>query len=170
MKQLITVIPFMLLFLFGCAAPKLDVVDQTGRTMPNPHYVMRSIDKSISVLFYYSVISIEKDLDGYDIPVQKYLPLNQHNYISMKKYKYIMVNVEVRNPTEKEYAIWEMVTWKPSTSEDSASGRRVGYSNRSYRSYTIQLPKENKVKYRLQLLGAGGNLLMFLGDFKYSSK
>ncbi|HUW05417.1 MAG TPA: hypothetical protein VMW01_04075 [Williamwhitmania sp.] len=156
----------------GCATQNLDIVDQGGRQIPTPHYIMKSLDKSVSVLFYYTAISTEKDLDGYEVPISKHLALNQQNYISMKKYKTIMVSLEVQNPTNQEYSIWEMIQWKSNGGIDEARGQRVGKSNRSYRSYTIQLPYDEKyknVKYTLQLLSSGGKTLMFLGEFKYST-
>lgn len=170
-KMLISLI--MLLFLLGCAgAPKVSLVDQGGRTMPTPHYVLKSTDKNVSVLFYYTAYSTEKDLDNYEILVPKYLNLYQSHSISLKKYKRLVMNFEVQNPTNEKYSVWETIEWRDEKDADKATGRRIGYSNRSYRSFTVEMPygKNYKdIKYGMFLRAADGRIIMHFGEFKYST-
>jgi hypothetical protein len=166
-------IPIMLLFLIGCVgAPRIDLVDQTGRSMPTPHYVLESTDKKVAVLFYYTVYSAEKDLDGYEILVPKYLNLHVSHNISLKKYKRLVMNFEVQNPTKEKYTVWETIEWRNGNKADVATAKRIGYSNRRYRSFAIEMPYGKgykNVKYAIFLRSSKGQTIMHLGEFKYST-
>lgn len=169
-KMLIPLI--MLLFLLGCAAPSISITDQTGRNMPTPNYVLHSTDKKVSALFYYTAYYVEKDLDGYEVPIPQYLDLMKNNDIPKSKYKHLTINIEIQNPTEAEYSIWELVHWTNKKGLDKGSGNRIGYSNRKYRSYTVQLPNSEdyrKVRYGLTITNDNGQTVMNLGEFRYST-
>jgi hypothetical protein len=172
-NKTITFIPIMLLFLISCmSAPKINLVDQSGRSMPAPHYVLKSTDKKVAVLFYYTAYSTEKDLDGYEILVPNYLNLHVSHNISLKKYKRLVMNFEIQNPTTEKYTVWETIEWKNGDKVEMATGRRIGYSNRKYRNFTVEMPygKDYKnVKYAIFLRSSKGQTIMHFGEFKYST-
>jgi len=160
-----------MLFLVSCGSPKIQLVDEGGRDYPNPSYVLRSNTKNISVMFYYTAYAFEKDLDGMEIPILTYLPIQERNYLSTKKYKRLFMNIEVQNPTEKEYQLWETVSWKSKDGLQWEHRRRLSYSNRAYRNYSLWLPYDEKydnVKYWVTMIEPNGQILIDLGNFVYS--
>ena len=161
----------MLLFLVGCGSPKIQLVDKVGRDYTNPSYLLRSNTKNISVMFYYTAYSSEKDLDGMDVPILTYLPAHVKHSLSTEKYQKLFINIEVQNPTEREYQLWETVSWEGKNGLQWEHRKRLSYSNRTYRNYSFWLPYDERydnVKYWVTIVEPNGKILIDLGNFMYS--
>ena len=79
------ILPIILLLLLGCATTKITAVDQTGRQVPMPHYVLRTMDGNYQVLFYWAKHKGVRDLDGTLISKPSYFDFFKHDEINPKE-------------------------------------------------------------------------------------
>lgn len=172
MKNLI-VLPIIFL-LIGCATSmNMKVTDPAGRSLPTPHYYLRSLSTDLTATFYYVLLNTEKDLDGTTIAHPTYLPMNRIYKANDKDV--LLLVIEISNPKKIEYNLWSetrTVYWKKSFRRNnrSYSGHLLAKSKVEYRQYAFKMPVSDKIKevsYGVRLYEKSNITLMYFGDFHY---
>ena len=130
---------FFVIFIFsvtGCASMHVQYVDPISRSIPEPHYVLQGIGTPIKVLFYYTIFERIIDVDGSIINKPHYLDLlKKHNIVS-SKYKAITITIEIANPTEVKYSLYQQMI----INKKVQSGGVLNISNQPYRQFVYKLP------------------------------
>jgi hypothetical protein len=163
---------FILLFLLtfaSCATIRPMVVDQTGRKLPSPHYVLQSIEYPIRVLFYYSAIEEVVDSDGTIIANPKYLDFFTIHDVFAEKVKAITMTIEVFNPTGIEYSLYEQTLAKYRKSPETQTGMVLNESKMPFRQFVYELPYGYDIRdidYNIKVV-VNDNDAMMLGPFRY---
>jgi len=163
------VIFILFILLTGCAARRPQFVDPTGRLLPNPHYMMQTIGYPIAVVFYYAAYEEVEDVDGSKVKSPEYLSLFEHHNIDAKKIKAITLTMEIQNPREIEYSLYQEIIIKGKEVKTILEGGRANTSNMSYRQYVFNLPYGTDVldvDHHLSLL-VEGNEMLRIGHFQY---
>jgi len=161
-----------LLLVIGCASkPQLTVISSTGEPLPDPHYILDSLDKTIHVTFYYSAISGVKDLDNTVQPVPTFLDKNIINVLSFKKFKELLLTIKVFNPQKIPYTIYrsEAIKFRNGGNMDCVS--IAGKSNLMFRTFKLELPFRQMIttaKVNFEIQGQGGTILIRTGKMEYS--
>jgi len=160
----------ILLFLLGCSS-NVQLVDQAGRDYPEPNYFLQSTQKPIAVLYYFTIYKDEIDLDGTKIPIPKNLSIHEKIALNGNNYSALVMTIEVQNPKEEVYELWEQIDLKNKKGIQWSHGRMVGKSNRKYRAYRFWLPygpEYKNVKQSLYMVGENQQLLLHCGFLTYS--
>jgi len=166
-KSIIFVLVVMLLT--GCATIQPQVVDQTGREIPSPHYVLTGTDYPIAVLFYYSANEHIIDADGTVINKPKYLDFFSHHDIFAEKVKAITLTIEVKNPYGIEYTLYKHERIEMRNVGEVQTGETLNSSKLPYRQFVYELPYGQDIKdveHRVVLMVDNHEILK-IGDFRY---
>jgi hypothetical protein len=163
----------MLSFLFvGCATTmNVELKDQTGRVMPDPHYVLHGIENPIQVLFFYTAYEEVSDVDGTVIGKPKFLDLLTHHDIFAEKTKRITLTIQVNNPNELEYSLYRLIKLQVGDARREVHfGDEINRSKLPQRQFVYSLPYSEDVRaadylITLQVEGSG---VMEIGTFRYN--
>ena len=167
----VALVLLMMLLLGGCATMNVELTDPTGRKIPNPHYVLQSINDQITVTFYYAKYETIDDLDGTLIGKPVFLDLFTVHDIFAEKYKRVTLTIEIRNPNQVEYSLYERIELQVGDMRREAkSGGEIGKSNLPYRQFLFQLPYGEDVRYvdHHVSLDVNGDPVIQMGSFKYN--
>ncbi len=163
---------FTVIFMFsltGCASTHIQYVDPITRSIPEPHYVLQGIGTPIKVLFYYTAFEEIRDVDGSIINRPHYLDLLKKHNVG-DRYKAITLTIEIANPTELEYSLYQTII--NSKKNKVQSGGIINRSNQPYRQFVYKLPLSKDgmdVDYHIKLC-IDSNEIMRIGHFKYRLK
>ena len=169
-----TIILMMSLLLIGCSTTtNLKIIDPTGRDIPSPHYVLRSLYNGMTATFYYASLSVRKDIDGTIIQRPTYLPMNQiYTTISLSE---LVLIIEISNPKKVKYKVWEhssIKKWKKNSGE--TRGVELAKSNLEYRQFVFKMPMDSEIKevsYGVSICEEeSGEPIMYFQDFRYKIK
>lgn len=163
---------FLILLCIGCAGPKVNLIDPTGRSIPNPHYMLMSTSNQIQTVSYWATFKSSKDLDGSTIQHPTFIPYNKDYKFSLRNYSYVTLTIEVKNPQQIKYQLIENVTFIRKYERSAKFNRKViGVSNLPYRQFKINLPfrKEDlgKIQYGVELMTIDDYPIMRFGDLNY---
>jgi len=171
MRQVIAI--FFVLICVACSSTPPIVKDQAGRIYPTPHYTLQDIrGRNLSAIFYFTLFTGEKDLDGSVQTKPTYLNMLKHN--ELPKGSRVTMTIEISNPQKVKYALWERVQYakiNANTNLSEAKGGRIAVSNLDYRQYVYELPTTpdlNTVNYGIDVIGDDGAILFHIGDFNYT--
>ncbi len=165
---------FLIPLIISCAGPSKithEVRLPDGRPFPNPYYVLQTTDpiKSIRVSFFYSSIKVVKDLDGMDVPEQKFLDRRKQHYF-LNEDKSVQLVVRILNPRNMIYKVYIKQNIEYSGGGAMDSYLLVAYSDMKYREFNRLLPIEEGIKeviYILDIRDKAENLLASTGKFHY---
>lgn len=164
------VVSIMLLFLFGCATTNLTAVDQTGREVPMPHYVLRTLDGNYQVLFYWAKHKGVRDLDGTLISKPTYFDFFKHDKIYPEDVSKVTLTIEVVNPKKLRYELWERTIIKDKMGRNISRGGLLGYSNQRERTFVFDLPIDEELDYvdfSIDFVNEDGDPVVHIGDYVY---
>ena len=105
----VTLLVIMAMALVGCATIESPYVDPTGRQLPNPSYTLNVIGEPIRIVFYYTAYKTVKDVDGTEVAEPIYLDFLTHHEFYAGKIKAVQLIIEVNNPMEREYGLYQEV-------------------------------------------------------------
>ncbi len=167
-----TIIMIICFFLIGCATnTNLKLIDPTGRDLPSPHYVLKSIQRNLAATFYYISLTKVKDLDGTTISKPTYLPL--HKVYTTEPTTELKLVIEISNPERIGYKLWKEVSIE-NKSGHIAMGTELAKSNLEYRQFVLSMPNNSEIKevfYNVSIYDNESTLpLMYLGKFHYKIK
>lgn len=170
MKGKYVLLVLLSLLFAGCSTIKPVLKDPTGRLMPTPHYTLEVVGEPITVFFYYTAFEEIKDLDGSLIYKPDFLEFFTLHDIPVQKYKAITLTIEVNNPTNIEYSLYEQATLsRESIQEEIQIGSSSRRSNLDYRQFIFQLPYDddiNLVDY-LVMFQINDREVLRIGNFRY---
>jgi hypothetical protein len=159
------------LFLVGCATQQYIVVDPSGRSFPNPHYVLKAIGNDLTVMFYYTDLDEIKDADGTPLKVPTYLHLHEKNVFSWDKNHSLILTAEIHNPKLVRYSVYEdfnLTTW---VGGQMSARRKIGMSDFRFRRFQVSLPTWEGVKevsHHLEIKSGKEEFpCIMVGDFNY---
>ncbi len=163
---------FLILLCIGCAGPRVNLIDPTGRSIPRPHYMLMSTSNQIQTVSYWATFKSTKDLDGSTIQQPTFIPYTKDYKFSRKKYSHVTLTIEVKNPQQIKYQLVERVTFIRKYKRSTKFTRKIiGVSNLPYRQFTINLPfrKEDrgKIQYGVELMAIDDYPIMRFGDLNY---
>ena len=162
---------FIMLFLTGCATTQTRFVDQTGRVLPEPHYGLRVVGEPMYVTFYYTAFETINDLDGSKIAKPKFFGFMETHDIFAEKYQSITLTIEVNNPTQIEYSLYERRMMEIGSPRVQAqTGGEIKRSNLEYRQFVIPLPYGEDIRSvdHLIILRIDDQDVMQIGSFRYN--
>lgn len=168
MRKIVTLICMMLLV--GCATVKTEFVDPYGRQMPNPHFVLQAVGEPLLVTFYYTAYEEIKDVDGSSIAKPTFLDFRSYQNLSVEKYKAITLTIEVRNPKNVEYSLYEQVKYDTANYGGKVQkGGEINRSNQAYRQFVYRLPCKDGVRAvdHVVIVHANDHEIMRIGHFRY---
>lgn len=161
----------LLLFLFGCATGSMIAVDQTGREVPMPHYMMRTMDGNYQVLFYWATHEGVQDLDGTILSKPTYFDFfSEMEKINPNKVSKVTLTVEVVNPKMLRYELWERTIIHDRDDNVISRGRMLGFSNQRSRTFTFTLPIDQAIKtveFGIDFVNFEGQPVVHIGDYNY---
>ena len=165
-------LPMMLLLLSSCAGTtNVTTIDQTGRQVPMPHYVLKSMDDNFQVLYYWSKHSGYRDLDGTPLTYPTYFDFTKKNQkINTKEVTKIVLTIEVLNANLRPYELWERSTMHDRNRMTISRGGRLAHSNQRMRVYEFELPLHQEyefVDYSIDLVDESGMPIMHFGSYEY---
>ena len=133
-----------MMFLVGCATVRPQFVDPTGRKLPNPSYTLQVIGDPMHIIFYYASFEEVKDVDGTMISKPTYQSFLKHHDFYANKVKAVTLVIEVNNPNETEYSLYETVDVKIRKGQTNTTevqmGGEVNSSILPYRQFVYPLP------------------------------
>lgn len=150
------------LSLISCA-PKIQLFDQTGRSMPQPSYLLTSESPPIQVIYYFSkienVIDLDKSLH------KQYTFIDPKNVTTFTEGQKVELTIEVLNPTRATYKLFKTVHHDRGSQVSSEA-----VSNLRYRVITIDIPTEipGSIKFNLQMFGVDDDPIMLVNHFNYN--
>ena len=161
----------LLSFLFGCATGSMIAVDQTGREVPMPHYVMRTMDGNYQVLFYWATHEGVQDLDGTVLSKPTYFDFfSEMKEINPNKISKVTLTVEVVNPKMLRYELWERTIIHDRDNNVISRGKMVGYSNQRSRTFVFIMPIDQAIKtveFGIDFVNFEGQPVVHIGDYNY---
>lgn len=157
------------------STPKVNVVDPSGRPLPNPHYTLKTIgeENKVSTMYYYTFYSNEKDLDGQLLMHPIYQDRKGQVTYDLDDTSGLTLTIEIFNPEKIKYSLWKRVVITTKDGKQMYEGDRLALSDKPYRFHIIELPlnKEfEKVEYDVSLIGKKGESLMHFGPYEYGVK
>lgn len=174
MKMASKVMPaIMLLFIFiGCATQNIQVTDQVGRQLPTPHYMLKTIDNNIQVLYYWAYhIDDKKDLDGTPISQPIFFDYMKNNGKTIpSNVKAITLTLEILNVKQERYELWERTLINDRNGNFSSKGGIIGFSNQRYRQFVLTLPYSpdlTKVEFAVDFVDSTGMPILRFGEYEY---
>ena len=165
------IVSLSILFFISCAGPSIVLKDQLGRKLPDPHYVLQGINNPITVLFYYTAFQKVVDVDNSIVFTPFFLDLYTFHNIDTKKYEMITLTIEVNNPENLKYSLYEKIEYERG---DMRNEYIIGGLSRSsdlqYRQYVYNLPFKEEVKYAKHLitLTINDQTILQIGEFQYN--
>lgn len=170
MRKTITMI--ICFFLIGCSTrANLKIINPTGRDLPSPHYVLKSMQRNLVATFYYISLSKVQDIDGTMIPKPKYIPL--HKVYTTEPATELMLIIEISNPERIEYKLWKEVSIEDKNGH-TEMGAELAKSNLEYRQFVLSMPNNSEIKevfYNVKIYeNKSERPLMYLGNFHYKIK
>jgi hypothetical protein len=161
----------ILLLLVGCAAPKLYITDQTGRSVPSPSYVLYSSSSHpLQVTFYWSSTKIKKDLDNSTHKIPTFFNFTKPQTFDVGEVDSLLLIMEVHNPKELKYQLWEVYTASDRKGNKLLRDQMIAESNFRYRRHVVNLPYNvnlKRVSYGVQVIDNSGIPVMNIGDVVY---
>lgn len=160
-----------ILLITGCSTINTTIQDPTGRTVPTPHYVLQAVGIPLTATFYYVALKEIKDVDGSVIIEPEYLDFLKFYDIQFKKYKGILLVIEVNNPLELKYTFHESKLTKVGKNLiDVRVGGILNSSNLKYRQFVYELPYGQHIHTvdHLITVSAGARDIMRIGNFRYN--
>jgi hypothetical protein len=173
MKMASKVMPaIMLLFIFiGCATSNMIAIDQTGREVPMPHYMLRTMDGNYQVLFYWATHEGVEDLDGTILSKPSYFDFfSEMKEINPNKTSKITLTVEVINPKKLRYELWERTIIHDRNGNVMDRGGMLAYSNQYSRTFTFTMPIDKEIKsveFGIDFVNSDGDPVVHIGDYNY---
>lgn len=170
----VTLLIALVITLVGCTTIEHNLVDPTGRKIPDPSYILAVLDTDILIVFYYASYDETVDLDGSSIPNPDYLDFLKFHDFSRKKTKAVTLTIEVRNPQGLEYSMYqemELVIRKDSVNTMKMQvGGEMYKSNLPYRQFVFKLPLREDVRTvdNLVKLYVGKHEVARIGNFRYN--
>lgn len=167
------VILFIIIFFTttACSTINTKIYDPTGRAMPDPHYVLQAMGTPLTVSFYYSAFQQIKDIDGTIIPKPVFLDFLKFHDLYAEKYKTVILTIEVNNPTNIEYSLYQQLRMEVGKSKNEIQiGRELSRSNLAYRQFVYHLPFGEDIRTvdQLIILQINGRNIVRIGNFRYS--
>ena len=170
MKAIHVTLLSIMLLLVGCATVNTEFVDPYGRQLPNPHFVLQAVGQPLLVTFYYTAYEEVKDVDGTVIGKPVFLDFRSYQTLSVKKYKALTLTIEVKNPAEIEYQLYEQIKYdEAETGKSIQKGGMIRKSNLPYRQFVYNLPCEDGFRSvdQLVIMSVGNFEIMRIGNFRY---
>lgn len=171
-KKNIILLVILCIFLIGCATiVKPTFVDPTGRQLPVPHYVLQDMSGDLTFTFYYTLLNVNKDLDGTILRIPTYIHLASFHKIKLSEYKAITLTIEVMNPKKIEYNLWDYYTSVDVKENKTYNGSRLAKSNAKYRQFDFNLPFSPDIKqvvYSVEVSDKNGDQMLNIGDLHYA--
>jgi len=167
----VTVLIALLTLVVGCATIKANYVDQTGRQLPIPHYMLQNMSGDLMFTFYYTLLNVNKDLDGTILETPTYVCMASFHKIKLSHYKAITLTIEVMNPKETEYNLWEKYTSVDVEGNKTYNGTNLAKSNAKYRQFIFNLPFSSDIKeivYSIEVSDKNGDMILNIGDLHYA--
>lgn len=161
---------FIMLLTVGCATIKPVVVDQTGREMPDPHYVLQAVGQPLRAVFYYTAYEELTDVDGTVIAVPKYLDFLTTHDIFAENIKTLTLTIEILNPNRIEYLLYQQTKIEGRKLGDERQiGGPIYKSVLEHRQFVYNLPIEKDVRDVDQYvsLSINDDEIMRFGHFQY---
>lgn len=163
----------IMLLLIGCASVQTNWVDPAGRPLPDPSYTLNPIGTNMRVTFFYAGIKSTKDVDGSDVVSLDYLDmLKPDQDIFASKYQGVCLIIQVHNPEQVEYSLYEKTIMKVGQSFKSTEVQKGGERNVSklpYRQFVYDLPFGEKIVEvdHLVILSIQDEEVLRIGNFRY---
>ena len=162
----------MFMLLVGCASVQTQWVDTTGRPLPNPSYTLNPLGTNMRVTFFYAAMKGTKDVDGSNVVSLDYLDMMKEQDIFASKYQGVCLIIQVHNPDQDTYSLYEKVDMKIGQSFKSTEVQAGGEKNSSkmpYRQFVYDLPfKEDVVEVdHLVIVRVNGVESLMIGNFHY---
>ena len=176
MKNLKAFIFFMLLIPFtACAiSQKVELRGVTGRLLPNPSYTFFDTQKKgYSITFYFAALKGIQDLDGSTQFDPDFLTLYDVHTIDIKKYKKVILVVDVWNEQLRPFYMSERTKILYTNGVERINYRKAGEGRLQFRSYSFELPLQEAIKrveYSLEFHDDEANVIFMTGDFNYKIK
>lgn len=160
------------LFLIGCSTVQTNWVDESGKTIPDPHYTLNPIGTKMVVTFFYATVSERKDIDGTSILSFQYLDMMKKHNFCLTKYENLCLIIQVYNPEQLNYSLNENMNMKVGKSFNSSSMQMCGKRRASilpYRSFVYNLPFEEDIVEvdHSVILKVDDQEVMHIGTFHY---
>lgn len=165
-----------LLLVIGCSTIHTNLIDPTGRILPDPSYTLQVIGNPLYITFYYAAHKDVKDVDGTHIFNPVYLDFLKFHDINRNEFKGITLTIEVNNPTGLEYSLYEKITMKTGGNVnwiEVQKGGEVNRSNLPYRQFVYKLPygKNFRIVDHLVTINLGNQKdIARIGNFRYTLK
>ncbi len=173
----ISLLILLILLVTGCASmpDQVNMMDVTGRPMPTPHYVVGDArGYGINVVFFYSLLSGTRDLDGTVQPNIRYVKMHGDYVFRKRDFYDVVLTLQVHNPKRIKYSLWERTAVRTQSGDDVDRGGRIAISDLPYREFAFHLPftEENidAVNHGIAMISDAGETLMYFGSFKYQVK
>ena len=166
----VTVLIALLTLVVGCATIKTNYVDQTGRQLPIPHYVLQNMSGDLTFTFYYTLLKVNKDLDGSALRIPTYVSMASFHKIKLSNYKAITLTIEVMNPKKIEYNLWGKYTSVDAEGSKTYNGSNLAKSNAEYRQFVFNLPFSSDIEsviYNVEVSDKNGDMILNIGDMHY---
>ena len=170
-----TVVTMLLSFilLVGCATPNITAVDQTGRPIPMPHYVLHSMDDNYQVIYYWAKYTGGRDIDGTPLSFPAYFDYTKDDEIDPSKVSKVTLTIEVLNRDRRRYELWERSVMHDRQGRFISRGGILGFSNQQMRVFQFELPIDKNLKtveYSVDFVNSYGQPIMFFGSYEYEVK
>jgi len=150
MRIKILMLLMLTMFLVGCATVKTNYVDPTGRKLPDPSYNLQVIGEPLFFTFYYTAYEMVEDVDGSQISTPHFLNFLELQTIDTTKIKALTLTIEVNNPKQLKYTLYEKVELKVGGGnvnwKEIQKGGERNASKLPYRRFVYRLPLGEKVK------------------------
>ena len=163
----------IMFLLVGCASIQTNWVDPAGRPLPDPSYTLNPIGTQMRVTFFYAAIKGTPDVDGSNVVSLDYLDMLKANQdIVASKYQGVCLIVQVHNPEQLKYSLYEKTIMRVGQSFKSTEVQTGGErhaSNLPYRQFVYNLPFGEKVVDvdHLVILHINGEEALRIGNFRY---
>lgn len=142
MKKLLLIMVFISFLVGGCASTKINLLSESGESMPNPYYIVNSTSGvPIRATYYYVGFTevIDADNSVHHIPV--YLDRRNKYIIKKGKYKQLHLVLRVFNPTGSTYRVHTHIKVQRENDRNVETTNGVfAMSELNYRQYMFQLP------------------------------
>ena len=125
----------------------------------------------MSVTFFYAAEIESKDLDGSTQYSADFLSLHKHHYLSLDKYKRIILSIQIYNEKEMTYTINENSQFIEDDDITGTNYYQLVKSNLQFRQLRIQLPFNDQLKtvtYTLEVYSEKNVQLFRIGEFTYN--
>ena len=162
----------VLLIVFGCQTPIVNMVNPDGETTPKPFYRAKTTNGShLTFTWFYVKYEGVKDVDKSTQYMPTYLDVKKkHDFLITKVHSAKMV-LRVFNPLEQKYKVYLSQKFRYRHTGDSNSYTLQGTSKLQYREWTFDIPINKHIRKGSVLAEVHGskNLLMRSKRFQYAN-